>query len=190
MVVVACLLAAAGGACGSEPAAPSATTPAGSRESEEAHDNAVEAELDAMQSAARRGDRPGVGRAQRELERLHAADPSAPKKSAADDPFERAFDEFPFKRAPLFVQQITQTQGSHRVFAGIDRTTFCLLTIEARIAAVEGAYGPIERRLRADRIDDLEFVVVPQRQTAPTIDDALAIGRDGSARLTRDGRGC
>jgi len=177
-------------ACGSQPAAPERPAlPAGQQAADD-HDNAIERELAAMKRAANNRDPSAVGVAQRELERLAATDPTPAKASAAKDPFVRVFEEFGFKRAPLYVQQISTTDGSHTVYAGVDRASFCLLTADARQAAVEGAYKPIDRRLRAAGVRDLRFVVVVLTQTTATSDQALAIGEHAGVRLTSRGRRC
>jgi len=188
--VRACVIAVAASGCGSDPSAPTQPAPPPGRQAADARDNAVERQITEMHRAARAGDISAVGRAQRELERLAATDPGPATKSSASDPFTRVVEEFAFKRAPLFVQQISTTESSHRLYAGVDRAAFCLLTPDARQAAVDGALEPIDRRLRAEGISDLQFVVVALTRTAATMDRALAIGRRGSVRLTQRGRAC
>lgn len=205
VIVGGCVFVFAANGCGSERPAddtsgPAAGGQAAQRERDDAAaerrrqqvaedaDAVIDDGLIAMRKAARRKDLAGVRRAQREIERAAGAKPS--RTSAAREPFEREMEQFPYKRAPLFVQQTTQTQDSHRVFAGVDRATFCLQSRRARLAAVNATYGPIDRRLRAAGVKDFEFVVVPLSQTTSTARDALAIGRGGRARLTRRGGSC
>lgn len=204
MIVSGFVIVAAAGGCGSERDTDTSSLPtaggqaadkrggaAAERRREQAAedaDAAIDNALIAMRKAARRKDLAGVRRAQREIERAAGSRPS--RTSAASDPFERELGSFPYKRAPLFVQQTTRTQDSHRVFAGVDRATFCLQSPTARLAAVNDTYGPVDRRLRAAGVQDFEFVVVPLSQTASTAGDALAIGRRGDGRLTRRGRSC
>lgn len=123
-----------------------------------------------------------------ELEQLAHTAPV--KKSSAHDPFQRMLDEFQFKRAPLFVRQVTSTAGGHRIYVGVDRAAFCLLAPDGRVAAVTGVYGPADRRLRAAGVTDLQFVVVPPSLKAASYASALAIGRRGAVRLTRRGQHC
>jgi hypothetical protein len=203
-ILIGCVVAAAGSGCGSERRTDTSSEPAAGGQAAKGRDAAaaerrrqqvaedadvaIDDGLIAMREAARRKDLAGVRRAQREIERAAGSRPS--RASAAKDPFERELEQFAYKRAPLFVQQTTQTQDSHVVFAGVDRATFCLQSPAARLAAVNGTYRPVDRRLRAAGVKDFEFVVVSLSQTASTIGDALAIGRGGQARLTRRGRSC
>ena len=76
------------------------------------------------------------------------------------------------------------------MFASVDRAAFCLLTGEARIAAVKGAFDPIDRRLRAAGVDDLQFVVVGLTTTGAALEQALALGQRARVRLTPRGRAC
>ena len=99
-------------------------------------------------------------------------------------------DEFEFKRAPLFVQQITSSPESHRVYLAVDRAAYCLLDRDTRRAVVDEVYGPEDRTLRAAGVTDLEFVVVALTGRAARFAQALAIGRDGVVRLTQRGRTC
>lgn len=179
---------AASGCADSPPDAAPSDEP--NQQAEEQHDVLVERQLEAMHSAAVRGDRSATARAQQELERLARSAPTQQPSSSADDPFQRMLDEFAFKRAPLFAQQVTSAEGSRRLYVGVDRAAFCLLTPDARRTAVERAYQPVDERLRADGIDDLQFVVVPLTQSRPTQAQGLAIGEDRAVRLTRRGRGC
>ena len=154
------------------------------------HDRAVTREVAAMQRAALRADRSALARAQRNLERLAETDPKPAKRSTARDPFQRAIEEFDFKRAPLFVLQVRTTDGSHRMTAGVDRPAFCLMTPAAREAAVRAAYDPLDRRLRTDGVSDLRFVVVALTQREPTAKQELAVAASGTVRLTTRGRTC
>lgn len=156
----------------------------------ERRDRAVERALAAMRAAALQGDRTAVVRQQQQLERLARTDPRSATTSSARDPFQRLLDDFEFKRAPLFVQQITSSPGSHRVYVGVDRATYCLLAQDARQSVVEEVYGPAEREQRVAGVTDLEFVVVPVTGRVATFEQALAVGRRGSVRLTQGGRTC
>lgn len=195
LLTIACCaaLGAAASGCADSTPAPAPREPAAqqaARQAEEQREVLVERQVEAMRDAAVRGDRTATARAQQELERLARSAPAQQPGSPADDPFERMLEEFAFKRAPLFAQQITSAEGSRRLYVGVDRAAFCLLTPAARRTAVEGAYRPVDARLRADGIDDLQFVVVPLIQTRPTQAQALAIGENRAVRLTRRGRGC
>ena len=184
-----CVLLAVLGGC-SDSSAPDPPEPSGESQDIERHDEAVEGALAAMRAAALRGDRGAVTRHQQELERLADTDPQAGARSSAADPFERMLDVFEFKRAPLFVQQMTSSPDSHRVYLGVDHPTYCLLAPDARRAVVEEVYSPADRALRASGISDLEFVVVPVTGRATRLEQALAIGRRGVVRLTQRGRAC
>lgn len=154
------------------------------------HDLTVEDEVNVMHRAAIRGDRPAVARAQARLERLAKTDPTPPHTSTEKDPFARAAEELPLKRAPLFVLQVRTTDGSHRMSVGVDRDAFCLMTPAARLAAVDGAYKPFQRRLRSAGVRDLRFVVVALTQREPTAKQQLAIAERATVRLTARGRAC
>ena len=154
------------------------------------HDVAVQSEVNLMRRAAIRGDRGAVARAQATLERLAQTDPTPRRTSTEQDPFVRAVDDFAFKRAPLFVLQVRTTDASHRISAGVDRDAFCLMTPAARLAAVDGAYKPLEARLRRAGVRDLRFVVVALTQREPTAKQQLAIAERGIVRLTARGRAC
>lgn len=191
-IVSATVLLISAGACGSDPGrpAPRPATVAAEQSTAERQDSLVDDALRAMHQAAVAGDRPGVDRAWQQLEQLARSDPAPKAPSTAADPYERAMDDFAFKRAPLYVQQISTTDGSHRVYAGVDRAAFCLLTTDARLAAVRGAYAPLDRRLRSAGVDDLQFVVVPLTRQEATLDRAFAVGRRATIRLTARGRRC
>lgn len=184
-----CVLLAVLGGC-SDSSAPDRSAQSGESQDIERRDEAVEGALAAMRAAALRGDRGAVARHQQELARLADGDPQAAARSSAADPFERMLDEFEFKRAPLFVQQITSSPDSRRVYLGVDRPTYCLLAHEARRAVVDDVYGPAERTLRAAGVTDLEFVVVPMTGRAARFAQALAVARRGVVRLTQRGRAC
>ncbi len=190
MIVTVCALGAAIGACSDADDRSDRRAPAVDQEAVDRRDREVERALTAMRAAALRNDRAAVERQQQELERLARSDPEAKAKSSARDPFERVLDDFEFKRAPLFVQQIMSSPGNHRVFVGVDRPTYCLLAPEARRSVVEQVYGPAERKLRAAGVTDLEFVVVPVTGRVATFKQALAVGRMGTVRLTQRGRAC
>lgn len=155
---------------------------------QERRDESVDHAIGSMHAAALKHDRGAVSKAQDELERLARMGPV--KTSSAHDPFRRMLDEFAFKRAPLFVLQVTSSRDDHLIYVGVDRAAFCLLTPDARKAAVRDVYRPADRRLRRAGVSDLEFVVVPVTQKAATYVSALAVGRRGSVRLTRRGQAC
>lgn len=182
-----CVLLASASGCGGDTQAPGNTRPGGVQQAIARHDLAVDSALSTMHNAAVKGDRGGVAAAQRELEQLAQTDPTPAGTSTDTDPFRRVIDEIAFKRAPLFIQQIATSDGSHRVYAGVDRGAFCLLTPASRRAAVADVYLPIERRMRARRITDWQLVVVRLTSTAPTATDALAIGRRRDIRLAKGG---
>lgn len=185
-----CAVVAVIAGCGdSKPVNPPARA-ADSQEANERHDQAVERALGAMHTAALQGDRGAVARQQQELQRLARADPRPAATSSAEDPFQRMLDDFEFKRAPLFVQQITSSPDRHRIFVGVDRATYCLLAPAARRSAVEDVYGPADRALRAAGVTDLEFVVVPVTGRVAMFGQAFAVGRAKTVRLTQRGRAC
>ena len=101
----------------------------------------------------------------------------------------RMLDEFRFKQAPLYVQQVTSSDD-HRIYVSVNRDAFCLLRARARLAAAAKVYEPADRRLRKGGVEDFEFILVPVAGTAPTDDRALAIGKRGRLRLTERGRNC
>lgn len=171
-------------------AGPTAAQQLADEQAADRHDRDVARAVTAMQRAAIRGDRAALARAQSNLERLAETDPTPAKRSTASDPFQRAIEEFAFKRAPLFVLQVRTTDGSHRITAGVDRSAFCLMTPVARQAAVRGAYDPLDRRLRTDGVGNLRFVVVALTQREPTAKQELAIAASGTVRLTTRGRTC
>lgn len=182
------LLAVLGGC--SDSSAPDPPAQSDDSQDVERRDEAIEGALAAMRAAALRGDRGAVTRHQEELERLADSDPQAGARSSSADPFERMLDEFEFKRAPLFVQQITSSPDSHRVYLGVGRPTYCLLAPDARRAVVEEVYSPADEALRAAGVTDLEFVVVPMTERAARLEQALATGRRGVVRLPQRGRAC
>lgn len=183
------LIAGSAGGCAEESERPSPAPPV-SREAVDRHDTAIDRQLETMRRAAASGDRAAVARAQSTLERLAQTHPAAARTSSARDPFERMLEDFPFKRPPLVAQQVTTTRGDRRVFAGVDRAAFCLLTPAARREAVEAVHRPADARLRTDGITDFELVVVALTRSVATLDQALAIGRGNSVRLTSRGRSC
>ena len=100
-------------------------------------------------------------------------------------------DDFHFKQAPLYVEAVSSSaEGDHRLFVRVDRNAFCLMTTDARRAATDRVYAPADRKLRRDGVTDFEFILGPMRETGPTADEALAIGRRGQLRLTPRGRAC
>ncbi len=191
-IVCAAALVTSAAACGSAAGRPAPLPATVTRDlpTAERHDSLVDDALRAMHHAAVAGDRLGVDRAQQQLQHLARSDPAPTTPSTAGDPYERAMDDFAFKRAPLYVQQISTTAGSHRVYVGVDRAAFCLWTAEARVAAVRGVYAPLDRRLRAAGVSDLQFVVVALTRTEATLEGALAVGRRETIRLTARGRRC
>lgn len=118
--------------------------------------------------------------------RTTAPAPEPPAPSNADgDPFERIVETFPIKEPPLYVRQIQTFRGSHQLFAAVDLRPFCLLTAEARRTAVQETYRKVRPGVR-----DFSLIVVPFSGRVPTTADALAVGEDGSVRLTPRGRDC
>jgi hypothetical protein len=178
--------------CGSSPTppAPASVTAPARQQAIDDHDSSVDRELAAMHQAAVAGNPIAVTGTQQRLERLAHTDPAPNAKSSAHDPFERMVDDIAFKRAPLFIQQVTTTARDHRVYVSVDRPTFCLMTPEARRDAVQRAYGPTDRRLRADGVTDLQYVVVGLSPTGAAFDRALAVRERGRVRLTGRGRRC
>lgn len=156
---------------------------------EEQRSGSVEDQLDSREKAAREGDRDGVAAAERELDEL-AKGATSKEKSSAQDPYFRALDEFVFKAGPLYVQQITTSQDDHVLFVGVQREAYCLLAPDRRVTAANAVYLPMHGRLVAEKIDDLEFLVVPVTETTPTRDSVLARGSGGKLKLTARGEKC
>lgn len=187
-------LATVASACGSSSGdAPSnqAKAPAGA-EAADRRDIDIDRANEQLARAAGAEDRAGVLRAQRELDELARTSPglggSSPRSA---DPYQRAFDDFSFKRGPLYVQQLITGGDDHRAFVAVIKDHFCLLTTAARRQAADAVYQPLDRRLRDAGIDDFAFIVIPLTQTAPaTSAAALAVGRRGKLRLTARGRTC
>jgi hypothetical protein len=175
--------------CGSGSSEPHRTT---ERASSEALDAKVEATNRSLQRAARAGDGPALARAESDLTRLTRQRDAAEPQTVppAKDPFERELDRFKFTQAPLFVQQITSSEGDHILFASVYRPQFCLKPPDQRLGDVREVYVPMSRRLRAVGVPDFELIVVPMRSTNPSRADALAIGRGARLSLTRRGRSC
>lgn len=169
-------------------AAPSATVV-------ERLDRREERANDTLERAARSGDRRALAAAERALDRAarraDAARTAEPSKPAAD-PLQRLLVTFPYKQAPLFVQQTTLSGEleDHRLFVSVVEEHFCLKTRRRKLAAVQATFRSIDRFMREHGVTDLELVVAPLIGTGPTLDDALAIGRDGAVRLTTRGRAC
>ena len=158
---------------------------------EEERDASVERQLRAREDAATAGDRAGVARAERELDRLaDQAPPDESGKAKPQDPYDRMIAAFRFKQAPLYVQQIESSSSDHRLFVRLNEDAFCLLTADARQAAAAAVYDPADRQLRSEGVDDFEFILVPLRLEDAEAKDALAIGRRGRMQLTRAGRAC
>lgn len=153
-------------------------------------DESIEDTLEQRARAAQDGDRAAVARAQRRLDSLATQRASRPASPPAKDLFERVIQTFSFKTAPLYVQQITSADGGHRLFVSVNKQAFCLQRAEARRRAVETVYTPIDKKLRAAGVRDLDFVLVPLSETQPEVRRALARGRGGRVEMTRGRRGC
>lgn len=90
----------------------------------------------------------------------------------------------------MYVQHVATTDGDLRAFVSVFADQFCLLSVPARTEAAEGVYGPLDRRMRDEGVTDFEFVLIPLRQSAPSLAAALAVGREGRLALTARGRTC
>ena len=175
--------------CGSSANPTPSPTPTSSADSKESRDTAIERRLDERAKAAAAGDRAGVSRAERELDRL-AAQTQNGSTARSKDPYLRLVTGFRFKTAPLYVQQIEYSSSDHQLFVRVNRDAFCLLTQAARIDAVEKVYGPADRALREADVRDFEFLLVPLSDRVSSEKDALAIGAATRVRLTRAGSDC
>ncbi len=82
--------------------------------------------------------------AERRLDRAsrRARAARTPAGEAPDDPLTELLATFPYKEAPLFVQQTTRTtaQNDHRLFASVLREQFCLKSRRQRLAAVRRVF--------------------------------------------------
>jgi hypothetical protein len=191
-------------ACGSDRSADSPSTP--SREgtpadgptqgetapsaSEERVDDSIERTLEQRRRAAAAGDRAAVARAESRLDEWAERRPEGDTGPPVADPFERMLETFEFKTAPLYVETITSTEDSHRLFVSVDKNAFCLKTPAARRRAVEVVYLRADEMLRAQDVRDFDFILVPLTATAPTTRLALARGRSGRVRMIAGPRGC
>jgi hypothetical protein len=153
-------------------------------------DESIERTLEERNRAAAVGDRAAVTEAERRLDesakRLPEPDTGPPPR----DPFDRVLEAFEFKTAPLYVETITSTDGSHQLFVSVDKDAFCLRRPTARRRAVEAVYLPAEKMLRAREVNDFDFVLVPTTTAAPTTRMAMARGRGGRLRMIAGRRGC
>lgn len=157
----------------------------------EQRDASVERQLAARDDAAAAGDRAGVTRAERELDRLAAEEPRDHSgKPKPKDPYDRMTSDFRFKQAPLYVQQIESSSSDHQLFVRVNEDAFCLLTDAARQAAVAAVYDPADRLLRRGGVDDFEFILVPLTLEDADAKAALAVGKRGRVQLTHAGREC
>ncbi len=175
-----------------EPGAPAdqGAGDAGPPASEESVEEAIELTLEERNRAAAAGDRTGVAQAESRLDVLGKRRPDPNPGPPPTDPFDRVLEAFEFKTAPLYVETITSTDGSHRLFVSVDRSGFCLKAPAARRRAVEAVYLRADEMLRARNVKDFDFVLVPTTKTAPTARMALARGRGGRVRIIAGPRGC
>jgi len=186
LFVAAAVLVIAATACGGGERRPVASTPAsGAARS----DRLIDQSLTRRRRAAAAGDRAAVAREEATLDQLTARNSGAPRRGASD-PFVRMLDAFRFKTGPLYVQQITSSDGSHRLYVSVDKNAFCLRPPAARREAVEAVYLPADRKLRAVGVTDFDFVLIALATTAPSIERALARGRRGRVELIPPPPGC
>ena len=177
-------------ACGAE--TPPSPTPSPTRDAQtqaERRDTDIEKQLRARAKAAAADDRDAVSAAEKELDRLTDEAPPPAAQGGSEDPFFDQIKTFPFKQAPLYVQQIV-SGADHRLFARVNEDAFCLLTPEAREDGASTVYAPMQARLRSAGVNDFEFWLTPLSSAMPRERDALAVGRDGSLRLTAAGHAC
>ena len=157
---------------------------------EERLEESIEHTLEERNRAAAAGDRAAVAEAESRLDesakRLAKPRPGPPPR----DPFERVLEAFEFKTAPLYVETITSTDDSHRLFVSVDKNAFCLRRPTARRRAVEAVYLPADKMLRARGVNDFDFVLVPTTTVAPTTRIALARGRRGRLQMIAGPRAC
>lgn len=128
--------------------------------------------------------------AQRKLDALAPQASGPDERSPAADAYVRLVDDFKFKVAPLYVQQLQSSTKDHVLFASVDRAAFCLQTAAAKRDAIEAVYRPAERSLRADGIRDFELILVALTERSPRRANALAIGQRGRIRLTKRAERC
>lgn len=76
------------------------------------------------------------------------------------------------------------------LFVSVFKAHFCLKSATERRRAVRETYWPIARRLRQEKVDDFELLVVPLGQTAPRRSESLASARAGTVSLTSHGESC
>ena len=175
-------------ACGVSSSPTATSTPTPDVQASNRRDTEIERQLRLRTKAAAEGDATAVAAAEQALDRLAAQAPPA-VRGRSQDPFFRAVEEFAFKRAPLYVQQIV-SGADHRLFARVNEDAFCLLAKGAREKAVTTVYTPMEARLRAAGVTDFVFVLTSLSAATPKERDALAIGEGGQVRLTPDGEAC
>lgn len=157
---------------------------------EERVDESIERTLEERNRAAAAGDRTAVTQAESKLDELAKRVPEQDTSPPVTDPFERLLEAFDFKTSPLYVETITSTDDSHQLFVSVDKNAFCLQRLPARRRAVEAVYLPADKMLRAQGVNDFDFVLVPTTAAAPTTRMALATGRGGRLRMIAGRRGC
>jgi hypothetical protein len=163
---------------------------AGQSSAEERLDESIERTLERRKRAAAAGDRAAVAQAESRLDELAERLPEPNTGPPPSDPFERLLEAFEFKTAPLYVETITSTEDSPRLFVSVDKNAFCLKTPAVRRRAVEAVYLSADKLLRARGVNDFDFVLVPTATAAPTTRMALARGHSGRLRMIAAPRGC
>jgi len=124
---------------------------------------------------------------QREIERMRREDREF-ERAFKETPYDKLLGRLPIREPPLYVEQyITVEGGRHKVYTAVSRKRFCRVSPTQRQAAVEAFYRDADALFRRNGISDFVQVVTPVSQTAETF-PALAVGRNGSASLTRRGR--
>jgi len=158
----------------------------------DAMDDAIERANRDLLQAAKAGRRRDVARAEAALAQATRRRDAADKSPAhlPRDPFERELDGFPIKESPLFVQQVTSSDGDHKLFVSVSRPLLCLQSPADRPRRVHETYDPVERRLRGAGIEDFEMIVTPLTLQAPTLSDALVVASGDTVVLTSRGRAC
>ena len=148
----------------------------------------------ALERAAKAGDAAALRAAERMLNqasrKARAARPAT--DATPEDPLTQYLGTFPYKEAPLFIQQTTRTVDAddRELFASVLREQFCLKTRRQRLAAVRHAYEHGDKYLRAHGVTDFELIVVPVKPTGAVKSDALALAADGKVRLAKKGQRC
>lgn len=138
--------------------------------------------------------------------------------ASADTPVDKALDSLPLHKPPLKVFQWVETdlgndlvsaskatrgrfyrmsaadratflapKVSHQVFARVDRNHWYHLTQQERARAFSAFYRDARKAFARNGIDDLELVIAPLNPTTEHL-PALAVGKNGTASLTRLGR--